>query len=384
MTRFSFALILFAFIVAGIPRSASSQAQGAPDFGGRWILNRGLSQFPREIGFNADFLGQIGPAQGAPVVGGGGRGGGRRGGGAVGGGVTGTSKAVRESQDDAERVQRLTAEVREPSAYLTIVDTPAAVTITDDSGKSRVFHPTGKTEVLQLGATTVDTITTRDAGRLVIVYRVEEGRDLRYTFTRAAGSAQVMLDVQFLERGAGDDVKRVYDLAKASDTASVTGTAPATAARSVSGDRVAGQPYNQQPDAELKGLTKLGVVVEDLSAQAAACGLNQGAIETAVSKHLTDAGFTVLRNTDEDTYVYVNIITTTASAGLCVSRYDVFLYTHTTTRLSYEDTPVLVQVELLHKGSLAGGGPAAHADSVLKGVQDYVDQFAARVRAANK
>ena len=162
---------------------------------------------------------------------------------------------------------------------------------------------------------------------------------------------------------------------------------PAT--RSASGDRTLGQPFNQQPDAELKGLTKMGVVVEDLSAAAAACGLNQTTLETAVSKHLTDAGFKVLRNTDEDTYVYVNIITTTtstttASAGLCVSRYDVFLYTHTTARLSYQDTPVLVQVSLLHKGGLAGGAPAAHADGVLKGVQEYVDQFATRVRAANK
>ena len=31
--------------------------------------------------------------------------------------------------------------------------------------------------------------------------------------------------------------------------------------------------FNQQPGAELKGLTKLGIVVEDLSPQAAACGL---------------------------------------------------------------------------------------------------------------
>jgi hypothetical protein len=40
----------------------------------------------------------------------------------------------------------------------------------------------------------------------------------------------------------------------------------------------------------------LGVVVEDLSPQAAACGLNQGTIETAVMKSLSDAGLKVLRN----------------------------------------------------------------------------------------
>jgi hypothetical protein len=139
-----------------------------------------------------------------------------------------------------------------------------------------------------------------------------------------------------------------------------------------------------QPDAELKGLTKLGIVVEDLSPQAAACGLNQGALETAVSKRLSDAGFTVRRNSDEDTYVYVNVITTSLSTGLCVSRYDVFLYTHTTAKLAYQTTPVLVQVSLLHKGGLAGGAAAAHAEAVLRGVQEYVDQFSIRIRDANK
>ena len=142
--------------------------------------------------------------------------------------------------------------------------------------------------------------------------------------------------------------------------------------------------FNSKPGAEFKGLTTLGVVVEDLSAQAAACGLNQGTLEGAVSKHLADAGLKVRRNSDEDTYVYVNVITTSLSSGLCVSRYDAFLTTHTTATLSYQQTPVLVEVSLLHKGGIAGGGAAAHANGVLKGVLEYVDQFAARIRDANQ
>jgi hypothetical protein len=104
-----------------------------------------------------------------------------------------------------------------------------------------------------------------------------------------------------------------------------------------------------------------------LSPQAAACGLSQGTLETAVSKRLSDAGFKILRNSDEDTYVYVNVITTSLPTGFCVSRYDVFLYTYTTAKLSYQETPVLVQVSLLHKGGIAGGAPAAHAEGVLRG-----------------
>jgi hypothetical protein len=103
-----------------------------------------------------------------------------------------------------------------------------------------------------------------------------------------------------------------------------------------------------------------------------------------VSKSLTDAGFKVRRNSDEDTYVYVNVITTSMSTGFCVSRYDAFLYTYTTAKLSYQETPALVQVSLLHKGGIAGGGAAAHAEAVLRGVRQYVDQFAVRIRDANK
>ena len=77
-------------------------------------------------------------------------------------------------------------------------------------------------------------------------------------------------------------------------------------------------------------------------------------------------------------------MTTSVSTGLCVSRYDAFLYTHATAKLSYHDSPVLVQVSLLHKGGMTGGAPAAHAEAVLRGLQEYVDQFLNRLRDANK
>jgi hypothetical protein len=212
------------------------------------------------------------------------------------------------------------------------------------------------------------------------------------------------VDVQFIERNGHDSVRRIYQPASATDTLPAVAAAPSPAitkpgtelpqaasapgsgkaAAPGSADRQAPPAFAQQPGAELKGLMKLGVVVEDLSPQAAACGLNQKTIEAAVSKSLSDAGFKVLQNSDEDTYVYVNVITTSLPTGLCVSRYDASLETHTTAKLSYQDTPVLVQVSLLHKGGIAGGAPAAHAESVLRGVKQYVDQFATQIRDANK
>ena len=381
-------------MVVGIPRSASVWAQDKSDFAGRWTINRELSQFPPEIGFGLSWASARG--SGVDSSAGGGRG--RRG---SGGGGSGVFTARPESEDDVKRVQQLTAEVRNPSARLTIVDTPAAVTFTDDRGQSRTFHPDGKEDVLQLDGLPVGVTAKREAGRLVVLYKAEQGRELRYTYARAASPPQLVVDVQFIERGGGDGVRRIYEPASASETLAPATAAPSRAtttsgaglpavnsadsSKSVgSVDRMSAQPFNQQPDAELKGLTKLGVVVEDLSPQAAACGLNQGALETAVSKRLSDSGFKVLRNSDEDTYVYVNVITSSLSNGLCVSRYDVFLYTHTTAKLTYQETPVLVQVSLLHKGGIGGGAAAAHAADVLRSVQEYVDQFATRIRDANK
>ena len=144
------------------------------------------------------------------------------------------------------------------------------------------------------------------------------------------------------------------------------------------------ETFDARPGAELKGLKELGVLVEDLSAQATACGLNHDALEASVSKHLTDGGFTVRKNSDEDTYVYVNVMTTTLPSGTCVSRYDAFLYTHATANLSYHDQPVLVQVSLMHRGGIGSSAAAAHGAAVVRALESYVDLFVTQVRDANK
>jgi hypothetical protein len=140
----------------------------------------------------------------------------------------------------------------------------------------------------------------------------------------------------------------------------------------------------QRPDAEFKGLTSLGLVVEEIGSQALSCGFSRDTIEKAVSPILTGAGLKVLRNSDEDTFLYVKVISLGVPGGVCVSRFDVALYTHTTAKLSYQPEPVLVQVSLLSAGGLSGGSVPGHAENVLKSVTQHVDQFVARIRAANK
>jgi hypothetical protein len=144
------------------------------------------------------------------------------------------------------------------------------------------------------------------------------------------------------------------------------------------------EAFDARPSAELRGLKSLGILMEDLSAQAVACGLNHDAIETALSKRLTDGGFTVRKDSDEDTYVYVNVMTTTLPTGTCVSRYDAFLYSHATANLTYHEQPVLVQVSLMHRGGIGSSAPVGHAGAVTRGLEDYVGLFVTQIRDANK
>lgn len=140
----------------------------------------------------------------------------------------------------------------------------------------------------------------------------------------------------------------------------------------------------QTPDAELKGITAVGLVVEEMGSQALSCGFSRDAFEKAVTTILSAGGFKVTLNSDEDTFLYVKMNSVGVPGGLCVSRFDVALFTHTTAKLPYQNQPVLVQVSLLSAGGLSGGSVPGHAENVLKSVKQYVDQFVSRIRAANK
>jgi hypothetical protein len=389
MTRSRFIAVCL-LLAAAVGAPASLSAQNPMQLAGAWTLNRQLSQFPTNIGFSADFLGALGP--GAGPVGGGRRGGG--GGGGNRGGFNGP-RVVRETEADSQRLSTLTDEVRNPFDHLTIAVTATDVTITPDRAPARMLHTDGRDDTVSLGRVTSDANTTWDAGRLVVVYKAGTGRQLRYVYSLNANPMQLIVDVEFVERGGGDKVRRVYDPTVASDTKAAPAAAPAPAPTAATAASAAPAvpaapaareiaPIDQRPDAALKGLTKLGLVLEDLSGDAVACGLKQDALETTVSKHLSDAGFRVVRHSDDDTYMYVNINTAKVSTGLCVSRYDVTIYSHAAAKLPHTESPVLLQVELLHKGGIAGGAPDAHANGVTKSLIEFVDQFSTRIRNAGK
>jgi hypothetical protein len=369
---FTRAAILGALLASCAWGGAPLLAQSPMDLAGSWTLNRQSSQFPQEVGFSASLL-PTGPS----------------------------TRIVTETQEDAQRVRFLTDEVRLPPEQLTITVTPAIVTITPDRGAARTLQPGRRDESVKVGPVTVITNTTWDADKLAVVYNAQPGRVLRYTYSVSQNPVQLIVEVEFVEGRRGDKVRRIYEPTPPGDgvappSSSALGapaSAPPTAAAPQGGAPPAGRVppsstsasgIDQRPDAALKGLTRLGVVVEGLGTDAAKCGLKEDSLEAAVTKRLTDAGLRIVRYSDDETYLYVNINTVTASAALCVSRYDVTLYSHAAAQLTHTASPVLLQVELLHKGGLTGGGPAVHADSVLKNVLEYVDQFSTRVRDANK
>ncbi len=385
MTRFSFTVLVPLSItistVLFYPTTAS--AQTSPDLTGHWRLNPALSQLPQELGFDADYFQQPSGTQQESAQGGSPS---RR-------GSSGRYGKTRnfmprpESADEAKRLRQLTDEARHPPPDFTISTASGAITFSDGRGYSRTFHPTGSEEVIDLAGVPVVTITRWESGQLVILYEVEEGRQIRYAYSRTPNPDRLTAEVQFIDRGTADKVTRVYEPASAT-AAGTTAAAPVSSSGAPPGTAPAGLPpgaFHQNPGAEFRGLTEVGLVVEGLPSSAA-CGLTEDAIDSAVATYLKAAGLKVLRNSDEDTYVYVNVNTATVSNGLCVSRYDVYLTTHTTATMSYQPSqpPVLVEVSLFHKGNLAGGAPAAHGEAVKKGVLDYVDQLTALIKDANK
>src|SRR5262249_40291358 len=150
-------------------------------------INRALTQGPKEIGFNVDWMPATSSGTSAPGSSGGGGGGGRGRRGSGGGGGRGSPGAFvthREGYEGARRNQLLTAAVRNPPARLMIVDTPGAVTITNELGQSRTLHPEGRQEPVDIEGVSVMVTTKRDAGRLTVGYQVAQDRELHYTYSR--------------------------------------------------------------------------------------------------------------------------------------------------------------------------------------------------------
>ena len=375
--------LFIALAATSAPHAALIAQPTAPTIVGAWVLNPALTQRPEEIGFTPEWA----RAQGS----GGGRGGR---GGSGSGGAMGVPPIARESVDDSTRVQQLTGDARTPPSRLTIIQKDTAIAIADDQGHARTFRPDGHLEQLTIGTVPLPTTARWDGASLVVVYDVGTGRQLRYTYTPAANPTRLQVNIRFLERGReGDEVRLTYEPPGAHERAIVSGAPASPAAPSASASTSPGVPDAAPPSArppvlppgsELRGLTTIGTVVEDLSAQGKACGLDQEKIKTSIARILADAGFKTERFGNEDTYVLLSVVTSRLPDGTCVSRYDASLVTQADATFPYLKGLVAVPVQLLHEGGMAGGSPASHASAVMDALVKSANRFVSQIRAANK
>src|SRR5262249_22045910 len=110
-------VVSFAVAVRLVLTPAPAAAPAASPVDGAWMLNRGLSEMPREIGFNVNwFPTPSADGRGGTTSSGGGGRGGRRGstGGGGSAGSAGPFSQRPESYEESRRVQLLTAEARNP------------------------------------------------------------------------------------------------------------------------------------------------------------------------------------------------------------------------------------------------------------------------------
>lgn len=432
MSRNYVRTLALAAVLALAGGAMDSPAFQGPSLEGRWTLNRAQSQFPRDVGFGMDVATGAGDRvdpDGAGLT----------------GSMRGNNPRP-ISEEQARNEQQLVAEAKDPPAFLAITQTEAVITIADERGRMLTLHPDGREEFQPLDAAPVATVTRWDGPRLVVRYRVRADRELRYTLSRASDTGPLVVQVQFVERGGRDVVTRIYDPAKPGDPVPAAAPAaarpaaqqpawsplgqaaagqppagqptpprtyqpgqpfppaaggqgqqagqPAAPLGSVPGappgmmpaspDRTSTTPLTMKPGSELRGLASLGVVIEGLSQAAESCGLKEKAIESLVTRSLRDAGLRVATNSDEDTYLYVRIVTTAMTTGFCFSRYDAILYTNAMATPTYGSAQALVQIELMRNGGLAGGGASQHAESVTSSLRQYVNVFATRIRDANR
>lgn len=388
-----FAGLMMFFVALGsssgapLPHGPLGQTS-APNVAGVWVLNPALTQRPAEVGFNESWARGGGPGATGDEAGEGSREGrGRRSSGAE-----RVPQVVRESADDSTRATQLTAEARTPPSHLTIVQKPDSVSISDDQGLTRTFHPHGHLEELTLGTVSLPTSSRWSSGGLEVVYEVESGWQLRYRYIPSADRTQLVVDIRFLQQGhEGDEVRLTYEAPDAHEH-SVLGGAPPPAPAASAGVPAAGatesaagaRPPVLPPGSELRGLTTIGTVVDDLSPQAGACGLDQAKIKSSVARILADAGFKTKPFGDEETYVWISIATSRLQDGTCVSRYDASLMSQADATLPYLKGLVSLNVALLHEGGMAGGSPAAHAKSVADALTASVNRFVTQIRNAGK
>ena len=215
----SLAFVALVSTAAAQSPATSITQSGSPSLAGIWVLNPALTVRPGEIGFSRDWA-----RGGAPGEGGGRSGGGR--GHRGGSGERGRRRAADVARERRRQHTRAAAHRRRAHAAVAHHDRPESEQRLYRRRSGPLAHvppdwqPRGTDD--RHGAA-ADHRALGCGRSLVVLYDVEQGRQLRYTYTPTTNPARLLVDIRFLERGReGDEVKLTYEPPDAHDHALVS------------------------------------------------------------------------------------------------------------------------------------------------------------------
>jgi len=190
-------------------------ANGRPDFSGKWTLNEDLSEDPRT---KMQEAGGGGGGRGGGRGGGGGGWGGRGGGGGgyggrggMGGGGQRGGEDSGDSSGDSDRSSRL-AETLAAQKVLTISHKDPEVVITDLNGHARTFY-TDARKVEEERSEGTAKIQTKWKDRTIVVVTKAGNRTITDTYERAADGARLFLTTKMEGGRRSFSFRRVYEAA---------------------------------------------------------------------------------------------------------------------------------------------------------------------------
>jgi hypothetical protein len=202
-------------VLIAVALSVRAHAAGHPDLSGVWMLNHEASEFPKEVGFDPDWV-DGGPSGSTGQGGTTARSSGARGARGGGGGTSIRLPAVAghyQSEEDIRKLKEILNEVKAPPMQLTITESDSAVTIADSAGRQRLVHPGAKQDVIHLEAGPMVAVTKWDGAALLVSYRVDVDQELRCWYLRDAASGRLIVRMQLAERNRGQVITRAYDAA---------------------------------------------------------------------------------------------------------------------------------------------------------------------------
>ena len=217
MTRKSPRRALISMICTLLPFAAS--AQSPVDLSGKWTLDTVLSDSPEQIA--AAIRIDVGQGGGENLFGeSGGSGAGRGNGGRRGGEPrSGRGRNHQPSAEDQTRIDELTESLRYPPTGVSIAQTPAGITVTDEQQRARTLTPNGKREKQTVGSASLDVTTRWEGPQLVSEQDLGGGRLVRYTYSIVPTTKQLLVRVA-IDRTAGFpgpfQIRLVYNRASSS------------------------------------------------------------------------------------------------------------------------------------------------------------------------